>query len=563
METVASEAIRAIPARGLNELVYCPRLYHLMYVQGLFDDSADTIEGKAQHKRRRVSAKTDDEGKEEIPWRPDEARNLTLADPELGIVGRFDVLFHDEAFTIPVEDKHGPAPSGHRPFIVGDIALSASAWDNDQIQLAAQMSLLKANGHDCREGRLYYRKTRSLVTIPWTPELAEALAWSVGEARRLWDAPMPDPLLDSPKCIRCSLNHVCLPDETHVLKGRIQEPRRLHPGRDDAGILYVTQPGTSISKDGECLKIVRRDGETASVPLKEVAQVCVFGNCQITTQALLTLTENGASVAYLTGGGWLRAVTIPPLTKNVLLRRSQFLTFTDGARCLELARGVVTAKINNQRTLLRRNRKNDIRESLFALKKLSRQSMTAESAATLRGIEGAAARVYWEEFGRLLSFHGAPFEMDGRNRRPPRDPVNAMLSYGYALLLRDWHIALAGVGLDSLFGFYHAPEPGRPSLALDMMEAFRPLIVDSTVLRVAAEGGFSPSDFIQLKGCCAFQKEAKRKWIKAYERRVDELVTHPAFGYRLSYRRVFHVEARLLSRVLEGELTNYRPLETR
>ena len=153
--------------------------------------------------------------------------------------------------------------------------------------------------------------------------------------------------------------------------------------------------------------------------------------------------------------------------------------------------------------------------------------------------------------------------MNGRNRRPPRDPVNVLLSFGYAMLLRDFMTALHGAGMDPLYGFYHAIVPGRPALALDLMEAFRPLVVDSTVLRAINEGSFLENDFIQGKGYCVLKPHAKKRWIKAYERRVDEMVTHPAFGYRLSYRRIFSLEARLLGRFFSGEIKEYRPLITR
>lgn len=158
---------------------------------------------------------------------------------------------------------------------------------------------------------------------------------------------------------------------------------------------------------------------------------------------------------------------------------------------------------------------------------------------------------------------GNSLPMKGRSRRPPKDPVNALLSFGYSMLLRDFMTALHGAGMDPLFGFYHATVPGRPALALDLMEAFRPLVVDSALLRAVNEGSFANDDFIQLEGSCIIKDHAKRRWIKAYERRVDELVTHPVFGYRLSYRRIFSLEARLLGRYFTGELQEFHPITTK
>jgi CRISPR-associated protein Cas1 len=155
------------------------------------------------------------------------------------------------------------------------------------------------------------------------------------------------------------------------------------------------------------------------------------------------------------------------------------------------------------------------------------------------------------------------FDLDGRNRRPPRDPVNALLSFCYALLTKDLTVALGAVGLDPLLGFYHQPRFGRPGLALDLMEEFRPLLADSTVLTAINTGTIRIGDFISAAGGVALKSDARRRLILAYERRMDQLVTHPLFGYRISYRRLLEVQARLLSRVLLGELPAYPSFRTR
>lgn len=555
-----------VTARGLNEYVYCPRLYHLMYVQGLFDDSVDTVEGSAQHARgrKRPPGETEETAEgEEPPWPASLVRQVQLTDPETGVTGKFDAVEWTDGRAIPVEDKRGPAPDRTAPFLVGDTPLPPDAWANDQVQLAAQMALLRANGQRCDQGRIYYRKTKTTAKIPWTPELEAAMQWAARGAAALHGAAMPDPLRDSPKCVRCSLNHICLPDETWTLREGLEEPRRLHPGREDAGVLYIATPGAVLGKDGDSVRVTKPGESPETVPLHEVGQVCVAGSVQVSTQLLHTLAQKGATVAYLSYGGWLNALTTAPVTKNVHLRRAQFVKLSRPDTALALARSVVRAKIANQRTLLRRNRQDDMTPELRELKRLQEAAAEAESPESLLGLEGAAAKVYWAGFAALLEGGPGTFEMGGRNRRPPKDPVNAMLSYGYTLLLRDFAVALTAVGMDPLFGFYHAVEAGRPSLALDLMEAFRPIVVDSAVLRAVNERVFAPSDFITVPGCSSFKPHGRKKWIEAYERRVDELVTHPAFGYRLSYRRVFHLEARLLARYLEGDIPAYEPLTTR
>lgn len=424
---------------------------------------------------------------------------------------------------------------------------------------------MREAGHRCFHGRLYYKQTATLVEIPWSEDHLDALKWVADQAYGLISAPMPEPLVDSRKCIRCSLNHVCLPDETLHIKGILEEPRQLYPGRDDCGVLHLVTPGSVVGKIGDGLKIVVPGQIDTVIPIKDVSHLCCWGNVQVSTQTILELSDRGISIAWLTGGGWLRAITTRPLEKNVCLRRTQYRICDDNKTCLCLARWVVGAKIENQRVLIRRNEKTlPLKDSVKKLRICREKAQKADSLESLRGIEGYAARSYWGGFSSLLNdSEDSLLPMQGRNRRPPRDPVNALLSYGYAMLLRDFMTALHATGMDPMYGFYHAVVPGRPSLALDLMEAFRPLVVDSAVLRGINERSFSKDDFVLANGFCAMKPNVKRRWIKAYERRVDEMFTHPLFGYRLSYRRMFILEARLFGRFLSGELSYYHPITTR
>jgi CRISPR-associated protein Cas1 len=172
--------------------------------------------------------------------------------------------------------------------------------------------------------------------------------------------------------------------------------------------------------------------------------------------------------------------------------------------------------------------------------------------------EGTAARRYFGEFAGMLTGEGKDqFDLDGRNRRPPRDPVNALLSFCYSLLSKELVLALRSVGLDPMLGLYHQPHFGRPSLALDLMEEFRPVVADSVVIGVLNNKVVQADDFVRAAGAVSLTQPARRRVILAFERRMDQLVTHPVFDYRISYRRVLEVQARLLSRVLLGELPRY------
>ena len=199
------------------------------------------------------------------------------------------------------------------------------------------------------------------------------------------------------------------------------------------------------------------------------------------------------------------------------------------------------------------------------LKRDHAHAAQAQSLEELLGIEGTAARRYFSEFRGMLKTDGVQpdFDFDGRNRRPPKDPVNALLSLAYAMLAREWTVTLHAVGLDPYLGFYHQPRYGRPALALDMMEEFRPLIADSVVLTAINNGEVRSEDFIRRMGSVALTPEGRRRFIETYERRMSQEITHPVFGYQVSYRRILEVQARLLGRYLCGEIPEYPSFTTR
>lgn len=548
--------------RMLTELVYCPRLYHFMAVQGVMVKSAEVLEGTAQHDRAESRRKKDviQTSEEELPWPL--PRNLHLEWPEQGLTGRLDVVKAEDGALVPVEAKRGSAPDPARSINWEGLALHPGAWAGDQVQVMGQIQLLRANGYPAHHGELYYRADRRHVKVHPMPELEQALHLAMERARALSEGPLPDPLLDSPKCVLCSLAPVCLPDETNLLKARCSEPpRRILPARPDGGVLYLASQGLGLGKDGDQVAIREKGELLEKIPLKDVAQVVAFGQgVSVTTPALHWLLDNGRSVCHLSRGGRLLGLTMPLATQNVALRQAQYLKFTLPELRLAMARDLVASKIRNQRTLLRRNHQEA--PCLTALADSARRAEEAESLEQLLGIEGDAARNYFAAFPGMLNETWRP-HMKGRTRRPPRDGVNACLSLLYMLLVRDCTVVLAEVGLDPMFGGYHTLKPGRPALALDLAEPFRPLIADSVVLRALNTGILTPEDALQTQAGVFLSDPARRRLIGAYEQRMQELVTHPAFDYRLSYRRILEMEARLLARWLEGDLGAWKPLVTR
>ena len=240
--------------------------------------------------------------------------------------------------------------------------------------------------------------------------------------------------------------------------------------------------------------------------------------------------------------------------KNVELRCRQYLGAMTPDTAWPIARQMVFGKIKNCRTMLRRNHREPASPILAELDRLADRARTASSLDTLLGIEGAAARTYFSEFPGMIKAKDLSCDFRGRNRRPPRDPVNAVLSFLYGMLIKQAMVTALTVGFDPYLGFYHQPRYGKPALALDLVEEFRPLIADSVCLSLINNGELGPEHFITRGDAAALTQNGRRKVIESYERRMDTLVTHPRFGYAVSYRRILEIQARLLSRHLLGEL---------
>ena len=554
----AEEEPLLVPARMVNEFVYCPRLAYLEWVQGEWADSVDTIQGRYVH--RRV-----DQSSGALP-RPGEiaedsrihARSVTLSSTRLGLVARIDLIEGDARMVVPVDYKHGKRPHTAR-----------GTYEPERVQLCAQGLLLEEHGYICKEGVLYFTGSRERVRVEFDEALrAETLQAIAGLRALAASGQIPPPLEDSPKCPRCSLVGICLPDEVNFLSHDQPGVRPLAVARDHALPLYVQAHNARIRKAGEVLEIEQDDEHVQTVRLIDVSQVVLLGNVSLTTPALHELMAREIPVSWHSFGGWFLGHTIGTGHKNVEIRTAQYRTSFDPAACLRLAKGIVAAKIRNQRTLLRRNwkRADDPEPVLAGFESDLRRVQSATELETLLGAEGQAAARYFGNFSAMLrqdTDGRLPFDFSKRNRRPPADPVNALLSYAYALLTRTWTVALTAVGFDPYRGFYHQPRYGRPALALDMMEPFRPLIADSSVLQAINNGEVQATDFVHAGAAVALTNDGRRRFIAAFERRLSHEVTHPVFGYRVSYRRLLELQARLLARHLLGEIPEYPQFTTR
>ena len=548
-----------LPVRMLNEYQYCPRLAYLEWVQGEWAESADTVEGRTVHKRvDQPSGNLPPAGEIDSETRL-HARSVTLSSNRLGLIAKLDLIETDDGVVVPVDYKRGKRPH-----------IASGAYDPERVQVCAQGLILEEHGYTCTEGVLYFAASRERVGVIFDDELRQTTRNAIDGLRLIAaGGTIPSPLVDSPKCPRCSLVGICLPDEVNFLKRQETPPRPLSVLRDEAMPVYVQARSAKVAKKGETLEISIEDANTATARLNEVSQLVLMGNIYVTTPCLHELMEREIPVTWHSYGGWFIGHTVGTGHKNVEIRTAQYRASFDPGICLRLAKGLVVAKIQNCRTLLRRNwKEGETPEGLLEdFKRDIDHARRIGSLPELLGVEGNAAARYFGQFRNMIrrsdSTEEFAFDFAKRNRRPPTDPVNALLSYAYSLLVRTWTVTLSGVGFDPYRGFYHQPRYGRPALALDLMEPFRPLIADSSVIQAINNGEVKPTDFISAAGSVALDKDGRKRFIAAFERRLSHETTHPVFGYKVSYRRLLEIQARLLARYLLGELDEYPNFVTR
>jgi len=571
-----------LPVRMLNEYAYCPRLFHLMHVEGRWADNVYTVEGRNVHRRAdridhvlpdpdngasEKEAESEDvngqDTKHKGDDRPTVTRSVVLGSLILGLTGKLDLVSTADEEAVPVETKRGRVPDNEQ-----------RSYEPERVQLMAQGLLLRESGYQCDHGVLYFAGSRTRVDVPFTPELEQRTIDLIRQAQAACTATIPpSPLEDSPKCNGCSLAGICLPDETCLLQGQTEtedgseptEIRQFFPARDNGLPFYVQEQGAIVCKTGKTLIVRKCKEKLATVRLTDISQLVLCGNVSVTPQAIHLLCQENVPIVHLSMGHWFYGFTQGMGLKNAYLRAAQFRVAADTARCLELARQIVSAKIASQRTLLRRNASGLPQQALDDLAQQDKNAKVAGRVESLLGIEGLGARVYFANFSRMVKSDTLPSEWDfhNRNRRPPKDPINALLSFGYAMLAKECTVAVAAEGFDPYWGFYHQPRHGRPALALDLMEEFRTAVVDSSVLTAINTGMVRDGDFQTTKAGCAMKPAARKAFIRSYEARLDQLVTHPIFDYRCSWRTIIRLQAKLLSRWVRGEIENYTGMMTR
>lgn len=578
-----------MPVRRLQNYLYCPRQFYLQWVENIFEENADTATGTALHRQANEPSRLEEQKaaalREGLPEGA-KVRSLRLESEALGLVGVMDIVEGGPDGICVVDYKKGSAKRGED----GD----RHAGMADSVQMAAYALLLREHGIAVESAAIFYAEDKRRVPVPLTDELFAQTKAALAEARALAASnKMPPPLVNDRRCDFCSAYPVCLPKESHwwaqarersladdtqlrlaFPDGELPpdltgEPPADHdpmppprPPRDDGELLVVQKPGSQVGQRGGEFLVTVQGEVVRKLPLHQVRAIYLYGAVQVTAQAAETCLEHGIDVAYFAASGRFLGLLRGLPMSGVDARLGQARLFEEPFFRVKLTRACIRAKIHNQRVMLMRN--GEVPDKVLRLLAEARDACDdARTIPELMGCEGAAANLYFEQFASMLKGDAWKFDFRGRNRRPPRDPVNALLSLGYSILAKELAGVCHAVGLDPFLGFMHQPRYGRPALALDLMEEFRPLIADSVAISLVNRGEIDPGDFIKSANGTFLNEQGRRRFWEAWFRRLDTEVSHPQFGYKMSYRRMLEVQARQLWRVVRGDTPVYHGFITR
>jgi len=529
--------VMLLPVSAVAEMLYCPRNFYYRVVEGAEETNKHVTRGMVEEERRDAYAKL--ERSEYTQY-----RRIHLASENLSLTGILDVVEEKAGELYPVEFKTGKTKDQL----------------NDAVQLCCQAMLLEEHlGKDLEKGYIHYTGSQRRKVVWFDQQLRETARTAIENAKRIILAnEIPAPVADA-RCNGCSLAPRCLHEEVNSLQGAAK-PRRPLPGINLGRTLYIDTPGAYLRKRGERVVVTKENEVLADVPLTDIDQVVVANGVNASVSLLNSLLYKGVPAFFITGAGRVIGWLNPCWNRNILLRQDQFRLAQDQEWKLRTAKSFVMGKVTNMRTILMRYSRSIsdelLEESIGRIAVVVSKVPDVDNLDTLRGYEGNASRSYFRTFGKLFK-EKAEFDFENRNRRPPKDPVNALLSFGYAMLSKDVTSALMQAGLDPYLGIYHVPHYGRPALALDLMEEFRCIIVDSVVLRTINSGIIGNKEFEDYFGGIQLTEAGRKKFFTAYQQRMAQEITHPIFDYNLPYRRIIELQARFLAKVMRGELKEY------
>lgn len=552
-------AFRDVPAQidsdlirvsALHALAYCSRLFYLEEVEELYTQDAAVFAGRRLHVELEKQ-----EGEE---W-----ESLFLESAELGLRGQVDALRIRDGQLIPYEHKRGRSAR--------DEQNQPQAWESDRLQILAYAYLMEmALGIPIPEGRIRYHADNVLVHVPLDDAGRAAVREAIQQARVLRQSPLRPPVTENERlCARCSLAPVCLPEEARLANDREWQPIRLFPEDDERQCVHILGPGARVGRSGSRLKITHKDQTEEFISSQQTAQVVLHGFSQISTQAIHFCAEAGIGIHFISGGG--RYVgSLDPRGGSIQRRIRQYQALTQPEMCLRLAQKLVACRGQSQRKFLMRpggasSRPPQVEHAIEQMKRVLKQVNKADSLASLRGLEGNIAALYFAALPyKLVDTVPQEMRFTERNRQPPKDRFNALLGFGYALLLKDVMNAILTVGLEPALGFYHQPRSQAPPLALDLMEIFRVPLVDMPIVASINRGQWDPAVDFTIRGEQVWlSDEGRKKLISIYEQRKQEKWKHPVTRYSLTYRRSLELEVRLLEKEWMGETDLFAELVVR
>jgi len=557
----------ALPVHALHALRYCERLFYLENVEQLRVADAAVYAGRRLHVE--IAREEDEE----------EPLTLQLESERWGLKGKIDCVRRRDGTIIPYEHKRGRAARSADG--------EAEAWASDRVQIVAYAVLVEdQTGREIAEGRVRYHADNVMVRVAVDEAARAELTQAIARARELMQSVERPPVTENERlCVRCSLAPICLPEEARLGRevraaereipegaqiaaqsGTQAEPKskpvrerlRLFPADDDRRSLHVLTQGARVGRKGDRFEVAARDEESQFHPVREIGQVVLHGFAQITTQALRLCADQEVGVHWVTTGGRYMGAWVSG-AGSVQRRIRQYRALTDENFCLKLARRLAEARARGQLSFLLRASRDtggtksiapEVIEAVSGIRKLLSPLSRAQNIDSLRGYEGSIGAHYFSALPHLvIAEAGELMRPDGRSRRPPRDRCNALLSYGYALLLKDVTNAIIVTGLDPSLGFYHQPRSTAPPLALDMMELFRVPMVDLPVIASINRRQWDTDADFEIAGEQVWLSEmGRKKFIGIYERRKADYWKHPVINHSLTYSRLLELEVRLLEK---------------
>lgn len=528
----------SIPISIISHWKFCPRRAWLEAMGERSPLVEQLAAGKTAHKKVDTPTKHDSS----------KIQGVDIRHKTLGYHGRIDLATRlpNGSFRLT---EYKATPVKLRPEIT----------ETNRLQLTLQLIAMEDMGNEVSDCEIYFPNHHKSVPVELDFKDREVAVSAINETRQVIDNPKaPPPLLDDPKCMRCSHSSICLPEERQEAEVR----RRIMVPDPGAEVLHLTTPGSRATIRTGRVVVTKEHEEIASLPLERIAAVVVHGNVDLSGALIRELLWLGVACIWCTGAGrvvgWTGGAKLP----NGGARCTQFSESAQGR--MDLAREFIVAKISNQATILRRYGGDP--SIVKRLRSSAKEAAKAPDREQLFGTEGRAAGWYFGSFRKLLARgvdSSIAEQFQGRVGRGAIDPLNVSLNYAYGIILGETTRAILACGLDPHAGFLHSSGRNKPALSLDLMEEFRAPIADSAVLAAFNNGEITPASFSMVLKSARFTQTGRKKLIAAVERRLSTEFLHPVFDYRMTWRRAIEVQARMVLGVLDGTQANYKGIRVR